>query len=203
MRSMLKLPAVCVALGMLLVSAQSAQACHGRRGCWLCASKAYGGGYGYGNVGYGYAPPTGAAYGYVPPTGYGPNYSYAYPYNYYRYGPPGKSEPRDGEEPTPISPAAVGLAERLARLERRVDEDRVFVDTGLRALGRRVDEDHISEDTKLKALDAKVDGLGKDLNARLDKIQAALDKLTPPTPTPTPPTPTPTPTPTPPTPTPR
>lgn len=68
MRTLLKVVAVFVFGGVLLLPNQSARACHGRKACSICAAKkaCYSGSYGY--AGYG------SCYGYSPNYGYYPSY---------------------------------------------------------------------------------------------------------------------------------
>jgi hypothetical protein len=69
---MWNLVAVFVASGILVLSSQPARACYGLKNCWLCAHKAYSGGYGYPGYGYGYPGyGSGGGYGYGAMPGYG------------------------------------------------------------------------------------------------------------------------------------
>ena len=70
MRTMLNVVAVFVFGGVMLFPSRSAQACHGRKACSICAAKkaCYAAGYGSSGYGYGYAYPPSYGYCYTYPT---------------------------------------------------------------------------------------------------------------------------------------
>jgi hypothetical protein len=168
MRTMQHLVAVVILSGMLLFPSQTAQACHGGI-CRLCAGRAYGGGYGYANPGYG------MTYGYSPNPGYTIPYNYGWggsscPYWAYPPRPPlggsDESQPRSSTTGTTI--------DRLAAVEGRVEQINASTHERLLRLEGGVEKLRTED---LKKLTEKVEGLDKTLNAKDDGLVTKVKKI--------------------------
>ena len=133
MRTMLKVVAVFVFGGVLLLPSQSARACHGRKACSICAAKkaCYSGSYGY--AGYG------SCYGYSPNYGYYPSYGCAYPPGY-GSGYVGGTQKRLGDRDRPSASTSTG--------NDRIDE-----------LASRIEANERDTEQKLRNLEGKLNGI--------------------------------------------
>ncbi len=187
-----------VAGGLLLFSSQTAEACHGRKNCSLCAAKASGGWGGYSC----YAMPYGGGYGYGGGAGYMPNYGssnysyspgYSYPYSLpYAGNCYGGSQRKngDGTESTTSGRTSPEVLDRLTKLENRLEvyDNRASekwnnLDGRLAALQKTADDKFKALDDTVGRLNTQVTGLSASTEAGLARIENLVKTLQSPKPT--------------------